>query len=117
MTDLGTGPHCLFVRDFNSTTSEFTCLNSWGAKNNPTPVVKSLDITHYYRLSAMASKLKLQQTSSQGATSVKTSLKNLFPFQVKTSNSVKNSTSVQQSLPTPNLTKFSKKVCEGENNY
>ena len=110
MTDLGTGPHCVFVRDYNSTTSEFTCLNSWGANNNPTPVVKSMDITHYYRLSAMASKLKLQQTSSQGATSIKTSLKNLFPFQVKTSNSVKNSTSVQQSLPTPNLTKFSKKV-------
>jgi len=73
VTDLGTGPHCLFVRDYNSATSEFTCLNSWGPNNNPTPVVNSMDITHYYRVSAMASKLKMLQTSSQASTSTTTS--------------------------------------------
>ena len=75
VTDLGTGPHCLFVRDFNSTTSDFTCLNSWGPNNKPTPVVNSMDISHYYRVSAMASKLKLQQTSK--ATTISNSIATL----------------------------------------
>ena len=99
VTDLGTGPHCLFVRDFNSATSEFTCLNSWGPNNNPTPVVNSMDITHYYRVSAMASKLKMQQTSSQASTST------------TTSNSVRNSTPLQQSISTtPSLTQLPEEV-------
>jgi len=71
VADLGTGPHSLYVHDFDSINEVVNCKNSWGPKNNPTPSIKIGDIMHFYRVSAAACTISLQQaTTVQQVTSL-----------------------------------------------
>jgi len=69
VTDLGTGPHCLFVVKYDSVNDIVICINSWGPNNNPKPTVKIGDVMNIYRVSASALTLQ-QSTTVQQVTSL-----------------------------------------------
>ena len=64
VTDLGKGPHCLYVHEYDSINDVLICKNSHGPSNNPTPSVKIGDIMNFYRVSATATALTLQQATT-----------------------------------------------------
>jgi len=54
VTNLGNGPHCMYVSSFDYKTDTITCMNSWGESNNPKPMVKVGNVINFYRVSARA---------------------------------------------------------------
>jgi len=72
VTNLGNGPHCLYVDSHDPVRNKITCINSHG-QNNPNPVVSMKNVVRYYRASALANKLLIPTSVRQSIAPITTS--------------------------------------------